>query len=101
MLVYSTNMKEHLKLLDEVFNIYQSNQLFAKRSLCWGKTDRILGVHNIRRRCGDGSKSDRYHGRVAYSKKCQGIQRILGVGPLGDLLNGSISKPLTELLKKG
>ncbi|GKU86977.1 hypothetical protein SLEP1_g1440 [Rubroshorea leprosula] len=103
-LVYSKSLEEHIYHLRQVFKLLRDNELFAKQSKCFFGCDRIeyLG-HYI----SEGVSTDpkkilaiQQWPQPKTVKELRGFLDLIGYYRRFIRNYGSLSKPLTELLKK-
>lgn len=105
-LIYSKSREEHWKHLEQVFDVMQQNQLYAKPSKCFFAVDKVeyLG-HFI---SGRGVETDPQKINAVkvwpVPRNVKELRSFLGLaGYYRKFVRGYaiISKPLTDLLKKG
>ncbi len=104
-LVYSKNMDDHLKHLEVVLGIMRDNQLYAKRSKCVFCQEYVEYLGHIISSIGDATDPTKIEAMVKWPiprtlKDLRGFLGLTGYYRKFITNYGSISRPLTDLLKK-
>jgi Reverse transcriptase (RNA-dependent DNA polymerase)/RNase H-like domain found in reverse transcriptase len=104
-LIYSASVEEHLKLLDRVFQILRTNQLFAKLSKCSFGVGQIDYLGYIISEVGVSTNPTKIEAMLNWPvpnnlKELRGFLGLTGYYRRFVRDYGNIGKPLTDLLKK-
>lgn len=104
-LIYSPTLEEHEKLLTQVFQILMENQLYIKQSKCFFAQTKLEYLGHVISAEGVATDPSKIHAIQAWPPPTTAKQLRAFLGLAGYYRKfianyGTISRPLTELLKK-